>query len=181
MFKNGSPAAVVSDAPVPSRSNPALQNADTAWNIAIHTPRRPYLGQNQNSSASAPLPSHTAVTSSALRVRRTTPPICRAPTVSIKTVRRCRPMRRPSKMETRMDTVIKLNPPTWISRSRIACPKSVNCVQVSYSTSPVTQEAEAEVNSASRNGSVRPDREEMGSIRKNAPSRIKQAKLSARF
>ncbi len=41
MFKSGSPATVVNDAPVPSKSKPALQKADTAWKMDIQTPRRP--------------------------------------------------------------------------------------------------------------------------------------------
>lgn len=83
-------------------------------------------------------------------------------------------------MATRIDTVMKPRPPTW-TRTRItACPKKVNWVQVSYSTSPVTQEAEAEVNSALRNGMDCPDREEMGSINSTAPARIRQAKPMVR-
>lgn len=41
IFKSGSPATVVRDVPVPNRSNPALQKADTAWNTDIQTPRKP--------------------------------------------------------------------------------------------------------------------------------------------
>ena len=85
-------------------------------------------------------------------------------------------MRRCSKMATRMEMVIKPRPPIWISSISTNCPKIVNWVQVSYSTSPVTQEAEAEVNNAFRKGMDSPDREEMGSISSTAPANIRQAK-----
>ena len=82
-----------------------------------------------------------------------------------------RPMRRCSRMATRMETVINPMPPTWIT----ACPKRVNWVQVSYSTSPVTQEADAEVKSASRNGRAFPSREDSGRASSTPPSRISAA------
>ena len=78
-------------------------------------------------------------------------------------------------MATRMETVINPMPPTWISSRITACPKRVNWVQVSYSTSPVTQEADAEVKSASRNGRAFPSREESGRASSTPPSRISAA------
>ena len=172
----------IRDVPPPSRSNPALQKEDTAWNNDIHSPcSKPYRGQNHNDISTAPVPSQAAVTSRARRVSRTTPPICSAPTESISTERRCSPMRRCSSSATRMDTVIKLNPPIWMSTTSTACPNKVNWVMVSYSVSPVTQDAEADVNSASKKGRHCPSRDEMGSISSSAPARIRQAKLTTRF
>ena len=57
-----------------------------------------------------------------------------------------------------------------------ACPKGVNCVQVSRTTRPVTQVALVAVNMASTTPS-RPLRLEMGSVSSSVPSAISSTKL----
>ena len=74
--------------------------------------------------------------------------------------------------------VTKPRPPTWISSKTTACPKGVNCVQVSRTTRPVTQVALVAVNMASTTPS-RPLRLEMGSVSSSVPKRDQQHKADA--
>ena len=58
-------------------------------------------------------------------------------------------------------------------------PNTDQCTAVLTVTSPVTQLAEAAVNSASRNGVICPSAAETGSISTSAPTRIVSAKPTA--
>ena len=65
-------------------------------------------------------------------------------------------------------------PPIWISNKMTVFPKNVKVVAVSTTVSPVTQTAEAAVNSASINGS-RPWVEDTGSAKSRVPDKMRRA------
>ena len=95
------------------RSNPALQNAEMLWKMENQIPfATPYCGIKRNESRNAPVSSMIPVTSSAPRVRRTTP--CRrlSPRPSAMLMRSCSEIFLPVNENRIMDIVMMPNPPT---------------------------------------------------------------------
>lgn len=74
-------------------------------------------------------------------------------------------------MDVSVMKVMKPRPPSWMSVRITSWPKTVQLVNVSRTTRPVTQVALVEVNRASRNPAGSP-REAMGSISSPAPARM---------
>ena len=72
------------------------------------------------------------------------------PVDCMNSLRSCSDRDFPIEIENNVMTVINPSPPTWISARITSCPKTDQCVKVSYTTSPVTQVAEVEVKTASR-------------------------------
>ena len=105
-------------------------------------------------------------------VRRTMPPTFGAEIASCMVLRCIREIFRPEISANAAATVMTPMPPIWMRSMITSCPKGDQVVAVSCSTRPVTQTAEVEVNSASRNGIAWPFRVETGSISSSAPSRI---------
>ena len=99
-----------------------------------------------------------------------------AETLSPSSRRSLKPIRRLAASAKKLVRVTRPRPPTWISSKTTACPKGVNCVQVSRTTRPVTQVALVAVNMASTTPS-RPLRLEMGSVSSSVPSAISSTKL----
>ena len=165
---------------VPSRSKPALQNADTAWNTPIFTPRqKPNCGTKRQESSTAPAASNAKVPNSTRRVSRTMPALSDRLSPALITSRSRSVIVRRSRKEAIDASVIKPSPPIWMSSRIIACPKPDQCVAVPTVTRPVTQVAEVAVNSASRNAVGAPLRDETGRVSSSAPVRIMIRKPSA--
>ena len=75
-------------------------------------------------------------------------------------------------IETVMPIVINPSPPIWIRHKITACPKSVQCVNVSTTIRPVTQVALVAVNSADKNVVVSPGFVDHGSSNNRVPMSI---------
>ena len=164
----------------PIRSNPALQKAEMLWKTPYHSPsQNPKRGMNRSASSTAPMASKVKVQRNRKPVARSTPPIWGRPMDS-RMRNRCRsPIFLPLKRLMNTAMVTKPSPPTWISVRMTACPNSVQWLQVSYTTSPVTQVAEVAVNSALRKGTDPPSRLAAGSINRPVPARIMSKNPSA--
>ena len=107
----------------------------------------------------------------------TIPPTCGAEMDSCIVLRCHRPIFRPDALMIVSPTVITPIPPICISIRMTACPNRDQYVAVSFTTSPVTQVAETAVNIASGNEVTHRCLDEIGSIRSNEPTRIRQKKL----
>ena len=110
---------------------------------------------------------------------RTTPAISLRLRAWAITIRCFKPMRLRRAKTTSVAADIKPRPPISMSPRITACPKPLHWVQVSYSTSPVTQVAEVAVNSAGRNPQDIPLRLAAGSVSSSVPTRIITAKVTA--
>ena len=142
------------------------------WNTASQIPRGPYSGANTVISASAPNSSKRKMPFRINPVNRTMPPTWGAEMASCMVLRCISVIRLPEAMVMATATVTTPMPPIWMSSSITACPKTDQWVAVSYTTSPVTQTAEVEVNRQSRNGVLIPAAAETGSISSSAPTRM---------
>ena len=80
------------------------------------------------------------------------------------------PIRLPVIRKTADTTRTTPMPPVWIRSRMTACPKGDQAVQVSRTTSPVTQTAEVAVNRASVGGHATRSADENGSISSSVPS-----------
>ena len=87
----------------------------------------------------------------------------------------CRPMSRSSMVAK----VMKPRPPSWIRHSSTTWPKRLKVVAVSRTIRPVTHTAEVEVNSASNQPMLAPDRVAQGRESNMLPIRMMLAKPAA--
>ena len=105
-------------------------------------------------------------------VRRTRPRSSMTLKLSRSKPRSFKPIFWRSSIETVIPIVINPRPPICIKRRRTTCPKSVQWVKVSATTSPVTQVALAAVNSAVIKEVCSPDFVAQGSSNSNVPIKI---------
>ena len=78
----------------------------------------------------------------------------------------------PESIAMKAATEITPRPPIWIRSRIMVCPAADQVRAVSFMTRPVTQTADAAVNSASENEDDVPLCEQTGSISRMAPARI---------
>ena len=71
-----------------------------------------------------------------------------------------------------IQSVMKPNPPIWMSDRITPCPNVDQCAYVSVKTKPVTQVAEVEVKKEVKSEISSPSCTEIGRLRSNVPSRI---------
>ncbi len=172
MLTSGSAAQGTS--PAGKVEKPALLKAETAWNSACQSPR-----QNPNSGTKAKARSTVPASSQASTTFRitSTSSSSRPTEVWFRSSRRklecVSPIGSPKAESTSTAKVISPSPPSWISTSTTAWPKSVSCREMSTTLRPVTVTAETEVKSASgqRSGAVCAS----GSISANDPATISSA------
>ncbi len=161
-------------------SNPALQNAEIAWNTEYQRPfPSPKIGTKRVASRSAPMPSIVKALKITQRISRTSPPMRSSFSDSCSISRVPSEMRLPSSMKKIVAAAMKPRPPICISNMMTTWPNVENSVPVSRTTSPVTHTAEVDVNSASGKPTLSPVEEEMGSVRSSAPISMTVAKPSA--
>ena len=142
---------------------------------------RPNSGIKRVARSSAPTPSHNAVPIKILRESFTIPPISIALILSFKRSLCRRPILRRNAIENPTPTVMNPSPPTWIKRRITSCPNTFQCVNVSYTTSPVTQVALVAVNMESKKGVHSPLRDAIGSVSIRLPANIIKKKPSAMY
>ena len=130
-------------------------------------------------SSTAPTPSIRKVPIRAWRTMRTTPSRSFRLRVDTMMSRSDRPMRRRSAKDTRVITVIKPRPPSWIISRMTSCPNRDHWTQVSTRIRPVTQVEEVAVKRAVKKPALCPSREAMGRVSSSAPTRIMMAKDAA--
>ncbi len=87
------------------------------------------------------------------------------------------PRRRPNEMAKKAIKVTRPRPPSWIRIRRKTCPVVVNVEPTGTVTSPVTETAEVDVNSASSRDI--PDTVALGKIRRAVPAIMSTTKLVA--
>ena len=156
----------------PMTSKPALQKAETEWNTAIHIPAAPKDLQNAGSMTSAPRSSVRNATLKTKPVILTMPPIWWALMLSWSMLRCSSEILLPERVARNAATDTTPRPPIWIRIKITVCPNTDQCIAVSRMTSPVTQTAEVEVNSAS-SGAVQIRCFELtGSISSSVPIRM---------
>ena len=102
----------------------------------------------------------------------TIPPIWILLILSCKIPRTLSPIFLLNRIATQTPIVINPIPPIWIRIKMISCPKKDQCRYVSCTTSPVTQDADVEVNNASAKDVIFPSLDETGSIKRILPKRI---------
>ena len=140
-------------------------------------PSGPNCGTSANMSSTAPMASKVAA--SRMTILSTSVALERpsAETLSPSSRRSRKPIRRRAASAKKLVSVTRPRPPTWMRRSSTACPKNVNCVQVSRTTRPVTQVALVAVNRASTSPS-RPCLLAMGRLSSSVPAAITSRKLT---
>ena len=135
--------------------NPALLNPLTDWKIPCQAASaQPHSKTCRNRTARTIPPTNwnaRAVTIR-LRISRSTPPICAAPTDSWKASRCGNVIRCPTRIKMNPARVIHPSPPTRMSAQITACPAKLQYTGVSTTTSPVTVTADVAVKSASMKG-----------------------------
>ena len=164
-----------------SNPNPALQNADTEWNIenqiamsvGISRSKRVYSNKD---------PTVSIVTLMMMTVQSS--PRAVVPFVLPRLVANNDESRvvnlRPNTYSKNVEKVMIPIPPSWIESRITTCPKLVKYVPVSTTVRPVTQVADVMVKSASMKP-IEPPVVACGSINTNVAARIYAAKLNARI
>ena len=137
----------------PIKSKPTLQKADTEWKTLY---QRPHRSPNSGINCVARI---TAKNNSIIPVHfRRKINIFMIPPWEFTEMELARvflweyPIFFPKKRMTEVTTTTTPSPPIWIKKRMTACPKKDQCVAVSYTIKPVTQEAEVEVKGAFRKG-----------------------------
>ena len=105
-------------------------------------------------------------------VRRTTPPTLGAEIAFFMVSRLKMPIFLPDSAASETAMVTTPIPPIWMRQRITTCPNMVQPVAVSTTTSPVTQTADVEVNSASINGVQPPAFDAKGSASRSVPSKM---------
>ncbi len=133
-----------------------MLNALIVWNVACQSPpRQPNSGTNTAASTAIPTTSQASATTITSREIPLNPPSREVRldrdwlSSSRRIARLGRPMSIPMAERTKTANTIRPSPPSWISPAITACPKTVNALPVSSTTSPVTVTAETEVKNAS--------------------------------
>ena len=136
---------------MPNISNPALQNAETEWKILFQIPSfTPYNGPNCENKITAPNSSKHKVTINIFKKSLKEPDNVKLLVDSFSISRSFKLMRLPVISKNSVKSDITPSPPICIISKITPSPKPVHVEFVSFTTSPVTQEAEVAVNNASR-------------------------------
>lgn len=143
------------------------------WKILYQIPlTSPKSGINVNDMSMAKKPSTINVILKMKCSKRIIPPTAEIEMEFAKVERARYPIRLPVISAKDVITVITPRPPIWIRIIMTSCPKKVQYVAVSYTTNPVTQTHDVDVNSALINGVHCPDWLANGVVSNNAPNTI---------
>ena len=153
-----------------SMSNPALVNAETAWNTdhqcGLSTAVSPRTRRN---SSTAPTPCRNSVKRPMRHTRPFRPPGSPRP-MCWPNIRRSRvAVRRPASEKMTMAPTMKPRAPTWISARITIWPNRDQWSWVETTVNPVTQTAEVAVNRATRRSGSWPSAKESGSASRTVP------------
>ena len=138
----------------------------------------PYLDTNTGNNNNAPNISTIKEVKKINLICFTIPPTCGTDKEFCIVCRCIRLIFLPAIIVTNDATVITPNPPICIKIRIIPCPKYDQYEAVSYTTRPVTQTADVDVNNAFPNGVTIPAFDETGHINNNAPMTITPANPS---
>ena len=145
--------------------------------MLIQIPSRPNCGTKANISSTAPRLSNPMASPTTTFSTWVAWEKLSAETLSPSRRSPRKPILRRMASAKKLVSVTSPRPPIWISASSTNCPKAENWVQVSRTTSPVTQVALVAVNMASSTPR-RPLRLEIGRVSSSVPAAITTKKLT---
>ncbi len=130
--------------------NPALQNAEMLWKMAVKIARgNSRYRKKSRKRTRHPTPSTKNVYLMTARTKRTTPPGTSRPKESLSASRSRYSIRRRMAIARTVVIVMYPSPPIWMRTRITSCPQKEKNVAVSTTMSPVTQTAEVAVKHAS--------------------------------